>query len=108
MSFEWDEPDLATAASRALRAGAQLLRQESDRVAPREDGDLSASAMVVAEGMSAAVGYGSPYAIKQHENLHYSHPSGGVPKYLETALINQQQAITSRIGERLLRELGGP
>lgn len=107
MSVEWDPPDITAAVERALRAGATLLRQESNRVAPTELGDLSASVIVAAEGTSAAVGYESVYAVKQHENLYYSHPSGGIPKYLETTLINHQQAITDRIGERLHYELGG-
>jgi hypothetical protein len=64
---------------------------------PVEFGPLRASHYVSApagHGSSTDVeaGYGTVYAVEQHENLRYRHPRGGEAKYLEHAV----QAISPR------------
>ncbi len=71
---------------------------EGIRRAPVEFGVLRASAYVSppqGEGVKASVelGFGTVYALPQHERLDYVHPKGGEAKYLEKAI--NQYAPTS-------------
>jgi hypothetical protein len=64
---------------------------------PVEFGPLRASHYVSAPAGSGSstdveAGYGTVYAVEQHENLRYRHPRGGEAKYLEHAV----QAISPR------------
>ena len=102
--------------------GLDLLRR-SVKLAPVRTGDLRGSGYVDFEGQeiakgtdsggviqkpkikkslgnpSAEVGFGVPYAAKQHEEVGYNHPRGGQAKYLEEPM----KKNTSRYVE-LIRE----
>jgi hypothetical protein len=77
---------IRTAAEIALLEAADDLKQESSDEAPIESGDLRGNAGVDDSTLDSGyveVGYNLPYALRQHEDLNYSHPQGGKAKFLE-------------------------
>jgi hypothetical protein len=56
--------------------------------------------------VSAEIGYDTPYALKQHEDLSLNHPHGGEPKWLETTLHQWAEGAAVRVVGRALRSLG--
>lgn len=108
--LEWNGDDIARklghAKTSAARRGAELLRDESVNRTPLETGTLRNSAKVTAADGEAAVSYNTPYAVKQHEEIGYAHPGGGQAKYLETAMVDNQQRIAQAVAEHLKRTLG--
>ena len=91
---------------RAMFMGAEVLLDESNRKAPIETGALIRSGVAKADGNKAAVGYNTPYAIRQHEELGYQHDQGREAKYLENALINHKAAIFGAVADEIKRSLG--
>lgn len=94
------------AATEGLGAAARELLAESNRRAPKLDGHLRGSGKAVVKGKQAAVGYDSPYAVKQHEALRFRHPGGGSAKFLELALRLNSEKLQQIIAERVRREIG--
>jgi len=102
-----------TEAARA--AGAAALTLAAARVqavtiprTPIETGDLRSSLTVVpATGadLESQVTTDSPYAVAQHENLHFQHPNGGQAKYLETALLDTKGEVVQIIAAQMRRAL---
>lgn len=88
------DPDLI---ERAMLAGAELLLDESNRKVPIETGTLQRSGTTAASGNEAAVGYNTPYAVRQHEEVGYHHDSGREAKFLENAMHNHKAAILGAI-----------
>ncbi|GAB2646316.1 hypothetical protein GCM10027169_13130 [Gordonia jinhuaensis] len=86
---------------RGLLAGAELLLDESNRKAPIETGALIRSGTAVAQGNQAAVGYNTPYAVRQHEEVGYHHDAGREAKFLENALHNHKDQILGAIGDAI-------
>lgn len=77
-------------AAAIYKLGVAILSDSLPRV-PREFGVLRASGYVApptGQGLNADVqlGYGTVYAVPQHERLDYRHPRGGEAKYLENAI----------------------
>lgn len=46
------------------------------------------------------VGFGTDYAVRQHEGTHYEHPRGGEAKYLETAMRDAMSGYLGRLAQR--------
>lgn len=46
------------------------------------------------------VGFGTDYAVKQHEETRYQHPRGGEAKYLETAMQEAMSGYLGRLASR--------
>jgi hypothetical protein len=85
--MEWHGDQMLDAAAEAVQdalveCGADL-QSKSVQEAPVDTGDLRANCEVKEETLKITVGYGLPYAMKQHEELGYNHPKGGKAKYLE-------------------------
>jgi hypothetical protein len=106
-TVQWVTPDPDRAAQIGLQAGAEVLLDESNRVAPIETGDLIRSGVAVADGNEAAVGYSSVYACRQHEELGYHHDEGRKAKYLEESLVEHKDRILDAIAAGLRGALGG-
>lgn len=103
IEFSWDDEfdvddDIA---ERALQAGADLLLDESNRIAPIETGDLIRSGRAVANSDEAAVGYNSVYAARQHEELGWRHDAGRQPKFLESSLRRHSDRIVNAMAEEI-------
>jgi len=86
---------------RGVYLAAEMIRGEAITLTPVDLGDLRASAKVVSapsvfggdDGPTAAITYGTDYAIVQHEDLSLSHDDGEA-KFLEKAVNrNQDRAL---------------
>jgi hypothetical protein len=55
---------------------------------------------------SAEIGYDTPYATKQHEDLSLNHPHGGTSKFLEMPLHQWAEGAAERVIRRALESLG--
>lgn len=110
MSLQWNasiaERAALLGAERGLRAGADLLLEEANRLVPLETGDLGRSGVAVAEGKEAAVGYSSVYAARQHEELGYQHDAGRQAKFLEAPLVTHGDRIQQVIADTMRGALG--
>ncbi len=107
MPVDWNRAAIARVADSAetgLRRAAEQLLEESNKLAPRDESDLAGSGSVAVDGDEAAVGYRSPYAVRQHEKLWYRHPVGEA-KYLENALRNNQSEIADTIADAIREAL---
>lgn len=102
-----DDPHITSdKAEHAMLAGAELLLDESNRKVPLETGTLERSGNAAAQGYEAAVGYNTPYAVRQHEEVGYAHKGKGEAKYLENAMHNNKAQILGAIGDEIRRALG--
>ncbi|WGJ86115.1 hypothetical protein [Gordonia sp. SMJS1] len=103
MSFESDIDAviaaLEEAAERGLQAGADLLLDESNRLAPIETGDLIRSSNTAVDPERAVVGYNSVYGPRQHEDLSYRHDEGRQAKFLETAAHRHADRIIEAVAD---------
>lgn len=98
------------AAGAALYQEGMQLWNKAVRLTPVEFGVLRNSAYVsppVERGnnVTVEVGFGTQYAIPQHERLDYQHPRGGQAKYLSTAVVQAQPGALERLGERIQRNV---
>jgi hypothetical protein len=87
--------------SAIYKLGVAILSDALPRT-PVEFGPLRTSGYVSAPSgdgarTSVETGYGTVYAVAQHENTHYRHPRGGEAKFLEHAV----QSISPRALPRL-------
>lgn len=111
VSTEWNG-DIVSAmidanAPEALNHGAELLRGDSQPLAPIDTGILRATGQVTSateSSLIAYVSYDTKYAARQHEELGWNHDDGQA-KYLEGPLVENeakyQQAIAARLGQGL-------
>lgn len=108
IEFRWDgdDIDIDNASEQGLQAGADLLLDESNRIAPIETGDLIRSGRAVANADEAAVGYSSIYAARQHEEVTWRHDAGREAKFLEKSLNRHSDAILDAIAEEIKDALG--
>ena len=89
-------------------AGLDLKGKAQNR-APIDTGDLRGSAVVEVNvnstEISAEVGFGTKYALKQHEDLSLNHPQGGEAKYLENPLKENARRYFRWVTESVRRVL---
>ena len=71
---------------RAVERALFRLKEESLQQVPRDTGALAESCEVIVNGKEGAVGYGTEYAVIQHERTDFAHPNGGNAKYLENPM----------------------
>lgn len=87
----------------ALQKVTLDLKGKSQNLAPVFTGDLRGNAdATVSKEMGryvGAVGYDSPYAVRQHEELGFSHPRGGQAKYLEKPFRENAEKYLSAIAK---------
>ena len=106
--LEWNGPkviaEIEAQAPAALTAAAEYVRGESVQRTPIDEGTLRASAAVkTVNAETVQIGFHTPYAAKQHEELSYRHPKGGQAKYLESVLIENQEQIRALIAAQIRR-----
>lgn len=96
---------LAQASRRALQEVTLDLIGKAITRAPIDTGDLrgSGASEVITEGQQdiGAVGFGTPYAVIQHESLDFDHPNGGEAKYLERPYLENKERYKQRLGDEL-------
>lgn len=82
------------ATGRALFRAGEYVKGEAVNRTPIDEGTLRRSAAVKhVDEQTIQVGFHTPYAVKQHEELGYRHPKGGQAKYLESVLIDNRETI---------------
>jgi len=88
----------------ALDQGADLIQTRSDELVPKEVGTLAASVRIKeSRGGLNTVGitYDGPYARYQHDHLEFKHPTGGVAKFLELAMLEKGGDAINKAGEHI-------
>ena len=80
-----------------LRDALELVRRESDRLVPVDEGDLRESSRVTLGQTEGVVSYGAPHARIVHEVTELHHPNGGQAKFLETALLSNGPRVLKAI-----------
>lgn len=91
---------------RGLKAGVEVAKEASVKVAPLLTGELRESAYTDVDESSliGIVGYDVPRdikAIKQHEDLSYHHPAGEKAKFLEGPVKESQAAAQAKLAAAL-------
>lgn len=99
----WTQRGKARAA-RGLQLALEHILAESNKMVPLEEGTLERSGQVVMDeaALKGAVSYGTPYAVRQHEEMSWRHAPGRQAKYLETA-VNASREECARIIQAELR-----
>lgn len=89
---------------RALFMASELIHARSDQSVPKQEGilELSGATSVDEQALEATVFYDTPYAVRQHEDLQYSHAPGRRAKYLQLAL-EENEGRARAIFEQQLR-----
>lgn len=102
-------PDVAReAAEKELKLIVADLGAKARQLAPVDTGDLRGSEFDEAEGLEGTVGFTSPYALKQHEELAYNHPRGGQAKYLEQPYQENVDRYIKDIGGAVAKAVSNP
>jgi hypothetical protein len=81
------------------------LKGKSVPLAPLDTGDLRGSCTVTQQGHKVEVGFNTPYAERQHEDMSYNHPQGGQAKYLEQPLNENEDAYVREIIDAVRRSI---
>lgn len=84
--FEKRASKIKSSTPKAMRDIGQDLLGKSVERAPVDQGDLRGSGFSEVDGTVTTIGFTEPYALRQHEELQYTHPQGGEAKYLERPL----------------------
>ncbi len=89
------------AAHDALYAEGQRVMDASLIQVPKDAGDLAQSRYVTPPGAIIEIGYGSDYAVIQHEDLSASHSGAEKAKYLEDPIQANKVRYLSRFKKRI-------
>ena len=92
-------------AADALTDAAEFLLEQANRTVPIEEGTLKGSGSVHVDrsALVAAVGYDTPYAVRQHEDTRLRHASGRRAKWLEHTFREQSTRINAFLARRMVR-----
>lgn len=101
--------EVAQAAVRGLRDGAEHLLTTANYTIPLETGDMMRSGVpdVDEERLEASVSYDTPYAVTQHEDTTLRHDPGRRAKWLEETLNEERRKIQSYIEVKIKDALRG-
>lgn len=94
-------------AAEGLARGAEHIRDVSVSRAPMDTTALrdSATASHDAGTLAAAVSFDTPYAVRQHEELDFQHPTGEA-KFLESTLASERDTVARLIQAEIRKALG--
>lgn len=90
------------ALSEGVGEALEHILEVSNENVPVDTGELRDAGKVKHDGLSGTVSYKGPYAIPQHENLHWKHEDGGKAKFLEDAM-NSEAGKVAEITSRTVR-----
>lgn len=96
------------AAVKALHEGGELILDDSNQIAPIDEGTLINSGKVSVDesNLTVVVSYDTPYAVKQHYDLELQHTNGRQPLFLQTSLDKNRQRVIDHIADAIKRKLG--
>jgi len=93
--------------NKGLRAAAEYLLAESQRLVPIEEATLERSGVASVDESKgkAAVSYDTVYAVRQHEELTWRHDPGRQAKYLEQPFESERPTMLALIAAAERRAL---
>ncbi|WP_280273376.1 hypothetical protein [Nocardia wallacei] len=110
LTFRWNGDDIAAAARDAAEDGlfqaGEVLLSQSNAIVPLDEGPLMNSGTAEVRDGKARVGYNTPYAYRQHEDLTAHHPNGRQAKYLEKPLNQFGAALERIVGAAISKRMG--
>lgn len=91
------------AAARGLALAAEHVLDVAGESVPIEEGTLARSGRtsVDPEELRAAVSYDTPYAVRQHEDMTLRHDEGRSAKFLERALVSEQDTCRRIVADAI-------
>ncbi|WP_416565055.1 minor capsid protein [Nocardia testacea] len=109
VSAQWNTAgiaaDVRAGADEGLFEAAEVLLAQANDLVPIEEGVLQNSGTAEIADGTARVGYNTPYARVQHEDLTLNHPNGREAKFLEKPLNRfgpeLEQIVAAAIERRL-------
>lgn len=95
------------AAVKALKEGGELILDESNQIAPIDEGTLinSGNVRVDESDLTVIVSYDVPYAVRQHYDLELAHKNGRQALFLQKALDSNRARVIDHIAAALRRKL---
>ncbi|WP_067565805.1 minor capsid protein [Nocardia acidivorans] len=109
-SMRWDGRQIAASASTGLNEGlfqaAEVLLAQANSLVPIEEGHLQNSGVAEVRDGKGRVGFNTPYALRQHEDLTYRHPNGRSAKYLEKPLNQFGPELEAIVAAAVTRWIG--
>ncbi|MBF6460155.1 hypothetical protein IU433_14030 [Nocardia puris] len=109
ITAEWNGDDIAAAVRAGIEEGlfeaAEVLLAQSNALVPLEEGVLMNTGTAEVRDGTARVGYNTPYARRQHEDLTLNHPNGREAKYLEKPLNRFSGDLEQIAGAAISRRL---
>lgn len=101
------QDDVKAAGTDGLKDASQMLLDESNKIAPIEEGALigSGETDVDSNKLEASVFYDTPYAVRQHEDMSLSHKNGRQSKFLESAYKQNIQHIRDYLAKAMKEKL---
>lgn len=107
----FDTGRVSRQARRAVAAGLNKwldkVAQQSQREVPKDELPLAKSMKLVratAQTPSVAIGYDTPYALRQHEELSYQHPTPGTKaKYVEDPIADWRPKVGAFLAKEAQR-----
>lgn len=103
-------PIIRDGSVRGVLKAAEYVLGESRQVVPIEEATLERSGRASAEQRggraTGAVSYDTPYAVVQHEEMHFQHAPGRTAKYLENPLNASQRDVAEIIAGEVRGGLG--
>lgn len=109
-TLKWNGNEIARAVDNAvpvlLRDAAEVILDESNKIAPIDEGTMISTGNVSVDGNKATVSYDTPYALKQHENDTLQHKNGRQAHFLLKAFDNNQRRVVAYIASELGKRLG--
>ena len=91
--------DAEKSAEKAVFEAGHIVLADSNSMVPHQDGDLERSGSVSQEGLDVTVGYDTPYAVAQHEDLTFEHKNGRQAKFLETAAARNEDKVVKHVAD---------
>ena len=99
--------ELRKAGRRGLGLAAEHILGEARKKVPHEEGTLENSGFTAVDqdDLKAVVGFDTPYAVIQHEDMTLRHNEGREAKYLENALNAEKDTAMQIVVKTLAGEL---
>lgn len=94
---------LTGSANRGVALAAEHILGAANEKVPLEEATLQRSGTVSTDpdNFAAAVSYDTPYAVRQHEDMHARHDSGRTAKYLENAFNSERETTLKIIADTI-------
>lgn len=102
------DEDVRKAAIDALLSAGEYILDESNKIAPIDEGTLIRSGNVAVDENNGTVNvyYDTPYAIRQHESMDLKHTNGRRAKFLEIASTQNASKVSEYVADAIKKVIG--